>query len=201
MEPAMNERIIDDGSERLAGDITFGAFANPRLKAILSHFGKAAFGRASACMEFEHFLQAIGAKGKCCLEIGTFHGITAVILSQYFDTVVSVSVDEEPQKLLKHDIVHFLGIRNIVFHDVKDNAEKKRLVDGLTFDFAYSDGDHTHDARADFDLVKRCGRVLLHEYWPLQPAVWNLVNSLPSDEITRAQFDCLAYWQAKLWTA
>ena len=45
-------------------------------------------------------------------------------------------------------------------------------------------------------LVKRCGRVLFHEYWPLQPPVWNLVNSLPVDEVTRAQFDCLAYWEA-----
>jgi hypothetical protein len=64
------------------------------------------------------------------------------------------------------------------------------------FDFCYSDGDHTHDTYTDFDLVKRCGKVLLHEYWPIQPPVWNLVNSLPANEVVRAAYDCFAYWQA-----
>jgi len=57
------------------------------------------------------------------------------------------------------------------------------------------DGDHTNDTEEDFGLVKSCGRVLFHEYWPLQPAVWNLVNSLPKNEVISANYDCLAYWQ------
>lgn len=196
----MNDRLRTfpiDSNEPLQGDITYGAWANPRLKAVLQHFGKNAFARSSACMEFEAFLKRIGAGGKCCLEIGTYHGITAVILSQFFERVVCVSVDDDPKKLMKWDIVDYLGIKNIEFHDVKNNAQKQKVISELDFDFAYSDGDHTHDTHEDFALVKRCGRVLFHEYWPIQVPVWNLVNSLPQDEVTRADFDCFAYWQKK----
>jgi len=190
----LNERIIDDGNtEALVGEITFGPFSNPQLNAVLKRFGKTAFGRSSVCMEFESFLRQIGVRGGTCLEIGSFNGISGVVLSQFFDRVICVSVDDKPIPL-KHEIVHYLGIANVDFIDVKDNAEKDRVVNGLEFDFCYQDGDHTHDTRADFELVKRCGRVLFHEYWPLQAPVWNLVNSLPADEVTRAQFDCLAYW-------
>ncbi|MFK5283878.1 hypothetical protein ACI3PL_30305, partial [Lacticaseibacillus paracasei] len=80
----------------------------------------------------------------------------------------------------------------IEFHDVSDNAQKAAIVNRLDFDFAYMDGDHTHDTHEDWALVQRCGRVLFHEFWPLQAPVHNLVMSLPRDEVTFAHFDCLA---------
>lgn len=187
--------IPEDTGEKVAGDISFGAFSNPSLKKILRKFGKNAFARSSACMEFEAFLRRINARGKCCVEIGTFYGITAVVLSQFFDRVVCVSLDVPEALQQKHEIVRYLGIKSIRFFDVANNVGKRKLIQQLDFDFAYSDGDHAHDARSDFDLVKRCGRVLFHEYWPLQPPVWNLVNALPQSEVTRAAFDCFAYWQ------
>lgn len=183
--------------EKIIGDITFGPFANKRLKALLKLFGKQAFARSSACMEFESFLKRIDAKGDCCLEIGTFYGITAIVLSQYFKRVICVSVDVESAKAQKHEYVRYLGIENIRFFDVANNEDKRALVEKLDFDFAYSDGNHTDDAQEDFDLVKRCGRVLFHEYWPLQASVWNLVNRLPREEIVVAQHDCFAYWQRR----
>lgn len=204
----LNERIRDNGdTEKIVGEITFGPFASPYMKAIFERFGKRAFGRSSACSEFESFLQMICARGKggssnggyglgeVCLEIGTFHGITAVILSQFFSRVVCVSVDDMP--VMKKEIIDYLGIKNISFYDAKDNDDKERFVRALSFDFCYQDGDHTHDTRSDFELVRRCGRVLFHEYWPLQAPVWNLVNSLPQEEVTKAKFDCLAYWEKK----
>lgn len=206
----MNERIVADGVvEQIKGDVLTGPFSNVRLNAILKQFGKEAFGRSSACMEFEHFLQQLVNErwraegdheyplGRTCLEIGTFHGITAVVLSQFFERVLCVSVDEDPSRLFKHKIMKFLGITNVSFFDAKNNKEKSAFVNAAQFDFCYQDGDHTNDTHEDFALVKRCGRVLFHEYWPLQPPVWNLVNSLPQDEVTRAQFDCLAYWEKK----
>ena len=192
----LNERIRTVGDEEaIIGEITFGPFSTPLMKAIFKRFGKKAFGRSSACAEFESFLKQIGANGKCCLEIGTFHGITAVILSQYFELVICVSIDEMP--VMKREIVDYLGIKNISFFDAKDNAEKAAFIRAAQFDFCYQDGDHTHDTYTDFELVKRCGRVLFHEYWPLQSPVFNLVNSLPQDEIARANFDCLAMWTKK----
>lgn len=189
--------IPPDEGEKIVGDITHGAFSNPLMKEVLRHFGKNAFARSSACMEFESFLRRIGAGGKCCLEIGTFYGITAVILSQYFDRVICVSLDVDSAKQQKHDIVKHLGIENIRFFDVATNADKRALVNQLDFSFCYSDGDHAHDAREDFELVKRCGKVLFHEYWPLQASVHNVVNSLPPEEITVATYDCFAYWERR----
>lgn len=187
-DPEATEKLPPDPIQR-------GAWANPRMNEVLHHFGKKAFARSAACMEFEAFLKRIGAGGQTCLEIGTYQGITAIILSQFFERVVCVSVDESPERLIKRDIVKHLGITNIDFHDVKDNARKRHLINSLEFDFAYSDGDHTHDTRDDFNLVRRCGRVLFHEVWPIQPSVWNLVHSLPPEEVTFAQYDCFAYWQ------
>lgn len=184
--------------EKINGPINFGPFSNPLMSAVFAKFGKPAFARSSACMEFESFLNRIGVGGNTCLEIGTYHGITAVILSQYFEKVICVSVDNDPHTLLKQKIVDFLGIKNIEFHDARNNEEKNHIVSGLQFDFCYMDGDHTHDTHTDFALVERCGRVLFHEYWPIQAPVWNLVNSLPQDEITRADHDCFAYWEKQV---
>ena len=183
--------------EPIVGNITTGPFADRYMKEILREFGPEAFTRSSACMEFDRFLRRIGAKGHTCLEIGTYHGITAVMLSKYFKRVICVSVDVRVRNLLKHSICSHLGIRNILFHDVMNNVEKEAVVSGMDFDFCYVDGDHLNDTRTDFELVKRCGRVLFHEYWPLQVPVWNLVNSLPKEEVTVADVDCFAYWQRR----
>ncbi len=193
----MNERILNDVDlSQLNGDITHGAFSNPNLQKIIRKFGKVAFGRSSACMEFESFLRQIraGRTDGTCLEIGTFHGISAIVLSQYFDNVVCVTIEDAGAKIIFPQLVSFLGIKNIQYCNVKDNGEKARLIDQLGFDFCYQDGDHTNDTLTDFELVKRCGNVLFHEYWPLQPPVWNLVNSLPQNEIVRASVDSFAFW-------
>lgn len=204
----MNERIRPDVDlvTELRGDITFGPFANPYMKSIIRAFGKKAFERSSACAEFESFVRQVLKiapgdsnliSGECCLEIGTFYGITAVLLSQFFERVICVSLDLEADRLMKYRIVEHLGIDNIYFCDAENRSVKTAAIRGATFDFAYVDGDHTNDTETDFALVERCGRVLLHEYWPLQPSVWNLVNELPQHEVTRANFDCLAYWDGK----
>lgn len=187
----------------IVGDITRGAFSNPLLKEIFKRYGRVVFSRSSACVEFEAFLWRIRKErnqkmGGTCLEIGTYQGITAVLLSQFFDKVICVSVDSEDAKrrIIKEDIVADLGLQNrIEFYDAIDNDDKRDFIAYRDFDFAYLDGDHVNDTQTDFDLVKRCGRVLFHEAWPLQSPVWNLVNSLSPDEVTWADYDCFAYWQ------
>lgn len=179
-------------------NIPHGPFTHPTMQKILARYGRRAFARSSACMEFLPFLDRCGIGGKVGLEIGTYHGVTSILLAERFERFISVSVDDEdPKRLLKRELAEFLGVKNITFYDAKDNAEKGEIIRSLEFDFAYSDGDHTSDTVADWKLVKRCGRVLFHEYWPLQPPVWDLVNSLPPEEVTRAHHDILAYWQAR----
>ncbi len=191
---------MGESAEPILCEVTRGPFAHPLMKKILEAYGRRAFARSSACMGFIGFLDQIkaGEGGGTALEIGTYHGITALLLAERFDKVISVSVDDEdPGRLLKRELAEFAGIRNIEFYDAKDNVEKGEIVRALSFDFAYSDGDHTKDTVADWKLVKRCGRVLFHEVWPLQPPVWNLVHSLPPEEVTWCESDILAYWERR----
>ena len=189
---------MGESAEPILCAVTRGPFTHPLMAKILATYGRRAFARSSACMGFIGFLDQIKACGGVAIEIGTYHGITALLLAERFEKVISVSVDDEdPGRLLKRELAEFTGTRNIEFYDAKDNAEKIEIVNRLAFDFAYSDGDHTNDTELDFGLVKRCGRVLLHEVWPLQPPVWNLVNSLPADEVTWCEGDVLAYWERR----
>lgn len=133
------------------------------------------FRRSSVLEGFADFIDAQGFGGDCCVEIGTCNGLTAIILARHFKTVVSIDI---VPNLLKHRIAGHALARNVRFIDIHDNAEKATVIDALTFDAAYIDGDHASDTQTDFDLVKRCGLVLFHEYWPAQPAVFDLVNGL-----------------------
>lgn len=175
------------------------ALVNERLHHILDDkdmlslyqtFGAGIFRRSSIFHNLNRFLIKNNIKGKTCLEIGTFHGITAVVLSRYFEHVISVDVLDSKYK---QPVLDHLGIKNVEFRLVADNTAKAELVKNLKFDFAYMDGDHENDTRLDWELTKGCGTVLFHEYWQEQPPVWDLVNSLPQHEVKIA--GCLALWK------
>lgn len=163
---------------------------DPEMLALRDSLGMGIFRRSSVFHGLDRFLKKNKIKGKTCLEIGTFHGVTAVVLSRYFDKVVTVDILDSKYR---QRVVDSLGIKNIEFHTVKDNEEKARLIKKLKFDFCFMDGDHEHDTEADFELVKNCGRVLFHEYWEQQPPVWELVNGL--DNVIKAS--PLAYWDVR----
>lgn len=172
------------------------AWRNTRLLQVLKTFGAEVLRRSSVGMELEAFLGRIGASGKCCLEIGTYNGVSTLVLAQFFERVVTISLDDPETDLShKHRIWKLVGAHNIQGLDIKDDSEKRALVDDLDFQFAYLDGDHVNCTASDFALTQRCGKLLFHEYWPLQPPVWNLVNALPRQEVMFAQYDCLAYWE------
>lgn len=160
--------LIEENSDHIHAD--------PLFSQIFKKFGADAFRRSSAVEPaFEKIIQKCGFRGRRCVEIGSYNGITAIVLSKYFDEVVSFDIFPHT---IKHTLVETLGITNIKFVDVKDNQEKYAFLDGLDFDAAYIDGDHEHDTETDFKAVKRCGRVLFHEYWDTQPPVVKLVDSL-----------------------
>jgi protein-L-isoaspartate O-methyltransferase len=138
--------------------------------------------RRSACFDgLAQFLMERKFTGKRVLEIGTLTGTTAIILARLFDEVLTIDI--EPNGI-KRGLAQSLGIGNVRFFDVKSNEEKARLVRSLKFDAAYVDGNHQDDTETDFELVKHCGLVLFHECWPLQPPVWNLVQSLPREQVS-----------------
>lgn len=149
--------------------------ADPQMDRLFQHFGADIFRRSAVLEDFAGFVARTGFRGKRCVEIGTFNGLTTLILARHFDEVVSI--DTYPYTA-KHRVLEYSGVKNVRFVDVQDNAEKAAIINGLDFDAAFSDGNHVSDTETDFELVKRCGRVMFHEYYQQQPAVWNLVKRL-----------------------
>lgn len=162
-------------------------FSDPLLCKIYRDFGGAVFRRSSVFHGLRAFLQTNQIFGDVCLEIGSWNGLTAALLSERFDKVVSIDIVDNP---VKHDIAKRYGL-NIEFLHVAQE-DKAHALEHLAFDFAYLDGDHAKDTATDFALVKRCGRVLFHEYWPAQRPVYDLVNSLGA---VNTGGTCLAYWK------
>jgi SAM-dependent methyltransferase len=148
---------------------------DPALVRVYEQFGIDVFRRSAVLEGFDVFLRAKNFTGRRCVEIGTCNGLTAVVLSRYFDEVVSIDIVPNSKK---HEIAKFLGIENIRFIDVRHNAEKADVIRGLEFDAAFTDGDHARDTDSDFALVERCGNVLMHEHWDAQPAVVSLAKNL-----------------------
>lgn len=170
----------------------FWALLNDRaLMQVFERYGPAAFRRSSVLEGFETFIKAQNFRGSTCVEIGTLKGLTAIVLARYFDRVVTIDIVDDPQK---REIAAMLGVTNIEFHTVKDNLEKAKRIALIDFDGAYVDGDHARDTESDFSLVKRCGRVLFHEYWGAQPPVVRLVSGLVAGSVvTQGKF---ALWAA-----
>jgi hypothetical protein len=162
---------------------------DPVLLSVFKQFGIGVFRRSSVLEGFASFIKAKRFSGQRCIEIGSCKGLTALVLARYFDEVVSIDIVEDGDR---EAIANYCGVRNIRFVTVVNNEEKAAVINGLTFDGAYVDGDHARDTVTDFALVKRCGQVLFHEYWPAQPPVWNLVNSL-GNAVTHGK---LALWKS-----
>lgn len=168
--------------------------SDPRMTLVLQAFGAEVFRRSSIFHGLDAFLDESGVRGGTCFEIGTWNGLTAIVLSRYFDRVITVDI---AHNAMKHEIIARLGIDNIRCFDVADNADKARIAAAHDFDFAYLDGDHAHDTEADFALVEHCGRVLFHEVWPFQKPVWSRVHRLLPSEVTFGG-DGLALWRKAL---
>ena len=163
---------------------------DPVYKAINDQFGRLIFRRSSLLNDLHGFIKQNKIKGKCCFEIGTFRGLTAILFSRYFDEVHTIEIYPDPKT---REIIEFTGIKNIHLYE-GDNKLKEELANKLDFDFCYMDGNHHRETTMDWELVKKCGKVLFHEYWPKQPPVYGLVNSLPEREVVKNEADCFALW-------
>jgi SAM-dependent methyltransferases related to tRNA (uracil-5-)-methyltransferase len=156
-----------------------------QLMAVFEKYGPEAFRRSSVLEGFESFIKGQGFGGKTCVEIGTLKGLTALVLSRYFERVVTIDIVDDPQK---REIAAMLGVKNIGFVNVRDNEEKAEVLASVQFDAAFVDGDHHKDTDSDFSLVEKCGRVLFHEAWAAQPAVMNLLYGLPGTVVTQQKW-------------
>lgn len=139
-----------------------------------------------------------GGKFKRALEIGTYRGVSSALMAQFCETVVTIDLRQGKMERDRQvfDRVRFweaMGVFNVESHLVDNDAEKADLIERLDFDFAFVDGDHEGDApRRDFDLVKRCGTVLLHDC-DGDNGVVRLVRSLPRHQVEMV--DIFALWR------
>jgi len=150
------------------------------------------------------FEQCMKGKGyKTALEIGTYRGVAAAEMAQYCETVVTIDLKHGKleQAVEEFDRLRFwkeLGVNNIELLLCDNDAHKAKLIEPLYFDFAFIDGAHDRTVRNDFELVKRCGHVLFHDYdrrgVPDQDHVCDFVDSLPKSQITK--MDIFALWTA-----
>jgi hypothetical protein len=176
--------------EKLFYERFYSLVGDKQLFDICNKFGIAVFRRSSVLENFAKIVKEFGFGGTRCVEIGTCNGLTSIVLARHFSEVVTIDI---APNAIRHEIADFIGARNIKFVDINSNAEKRKVIESLKFDGAYVDGDHFSDTRDDFDLVKRCGQVLFHEFWPAQRAVVDLVESLRPNIKTIGKF--------ALWTA
>lgn len=180
--------------EKQVGDRVQIILRDPQLLSVYQRFGAEVLRRSSVFHGLDRFLLERGARGLRCFEVGTWNALTSVVLSRYFDEVVTVDI---AHNALKHKVLEHLGITNVVCVDIRDNSHKASVANALNFDFAYLDGDHANDTATDWALTRGCGRVLFHEAWPWQEPVWSLVHSLPDREVAHNGMG-LALWEGAL---
>lgn len=139
-----------------------------------------------------------GYRIKHALEIGTWRGVSSAILAHYADKVTTVDIryyDEAPRVWMWAGV--FDKMKYLV---VPDNETKAAAIKDLDFDFAFIDGMHTYDDVAfDFELVKKCGRVLFHDYCDKCPGIVEFVDKLSEVTISEVTIaEPFAYW-TDLW--
>lgn len=99
------------------------------------------------------------------LEIGTHLGLSAILWANLSDMVTTIDIRMYQQNVNRWQ--DFNVNHKINFIRVASNEQKKRIVSGLDFDFAFIDGGHTkEDVQFDFEITKKCGKVLFHDYKP-----------------------------------
>jgi len=148
--------------------------------------------------------RVLAGKGyRTVLEIGTYRGCAAAELAQFCERVVTIDLkrgklESNGEAFDRHAFWRSLGVANIDLHLVADDAEKAALVAGLAFDLAFIDGAHDETVRNDFEITKRCGRVLFHDADDNGPGrsncVHQFISTLPKDQVEF--MDIFALWTA-----
>ena len=129
---------------------------------------------------------------KTVLEIGTCNGISAAWMAQFVDKVITIDI---VNNIIKNDVWKFLGVEDkITFYQVSSEEEKAKLMEELEYDVAFIDGEHFGEyPKSDFETVKKCGRVIFHDYSDGFEDVKHLVDSLDQNKLDKKS--TFVYWE------
>ncbi len=144
----------------------------------------------------ETFKKLLAGRGYgTIVEIGTHRGCSTAAIAQHCKKVITFDLREGRLERLgqpfnRVELWRRLDIKNIVLILVKDDIEKAAIMSSLDFDFAFIDGAHDYESvRRDFRMVKRCGRVLFHDYdrrhRPGKDDVCDFIDTLPQHQIKK----------------
>lgn len=123
------------------------------------------------------------------VEIGTHFGVSSCVMAKNCDKLYTFDVIDNS---IKYEIWEKFGINNIKFYHIKDDKEKIDILNELTFDFAFIDGNH-NDVIQDINGCKKCGKILLHDYnnrWNVKKQADTLLNNIE-------KIDEFGYWEYK----
>lgn len=129
-------------------------------------------------------------KPRRAVVIGTNRGVSTARMAQFCEECHTFDIVDSEMTVR---VWNHLGLKNITKHVISTNIDKARILNSMDFDFAFLDGDHEKDHELDFNLTKKCGHVLVHEYWDRSP-VKAFMDGLKEGGIeTESNF---AYWEA-----
>ena len=156
--------------------------------------------RVIAC--YENLFRDFFRKRKIhhAVEIGTKYGLATLLIAHCVPRVTTIDVIPRTEPL---ELWRFFGNTGskITYAVVDDNKEKQEYLKDLNFDFAFVDGNHGYEeVKLDFECVKKCGRVLFHDYGTTgnthKKGVVEFVNKeLPREEVEIKQ--PFAYWEKR----
>ena len=149
---------------------------------------------AHSCVNKEDTLadimSKIKPKPKTIVELGTYFGVSTAILASICDVYTF-----DVKRYHEADVVwKELGVRgNIYQYIIEDSTVTQFIMEGKYYDFAFIDSVHDYDnAKIDFEVVERCGRVLFHDNNDRFPGV-----SKFCEEIGCKKIGDFGYWEAK----
>ncbi len=160
---------------------------------------------SSAMFELE---QAIGIVTKDketihhVIEIGHYQGLSTAILTYFADRVFTFDTCIRNQEYIwnilgvREKINFFVSTREFIEHEINHyfQVEWKNRGIKTNFNFAFIDGDHSYEGiKKDFELVKFCKRVLLHDY-AISPGPYTFCNEIGAKQVGNLNF---AYWEAE----
>ena len=87
-----------------------------------------------------------------------------------------------------------MELDKVTQHIVPSNSAKAAVISGMDFDFAFVDAIHSFEGvQFDFECVKKCGRVLFHDY-QVMTGVTEFIDTLPDEQVVKEY--PFAYWKA-----
>jgi hypothetical protein len=114
------------------------------------------------------------------IEIGTYQGVSASIISEYAEKVYTIDIADMP---LRNEIFDYLKINNVKFIKVSSRKVEDETIEKIflkdKIDLCFIDGEHFNgELEKDFKACKNCNNIIIHDYATSFREVFDFVNNL-----------------------